>query len=236
MRILVTFAVRSEMRDWRGPAELHGNIRVVMTGIGMRRSPDELREALASGVDVCIASGLAGSVKTKHRLGTVTVARGVRSGSGKTIIPGDGGLIDAAVRCGAKPIDFLYTSEEIANSKSERAEIARDADAVDMESFHVLTEAQHAGVPAVAIRTISDSPQNRIPIDFTQAVTDRGELAWMRMVAELLKHPSRLADFVKFGLNSSAAIRNLTVFLDRYVKFLMSNENSYRVAVEPILR
>jgi purine-nucleoside phosphorylase len=224
------------MRDWRGPAELHGNIRVVMTGIGMRRSPDELREALASGVDVCIASGLAGSLKTEHRLGTVTVARGVRAGGAKTIIPGDGGLIDAAVRCGAKPVDFLYTSEDIANSESAREKIARAADAVDMESFHILTEAQHAGVPAVVIRTISDSPEHRLPIDFSQIVTDRGELSWMRMVAELLKHPVRLPDFVRFGLNSSAAIRNLTVFLDRYVKFLMSNENSYRIAVEPMLR
>jgi len=236
MKILVTFAVRSEMRDWRSPSDLHENIRVVMTGIGMRRSPEELRAVLASGVNVCIASGVAGSVKTEHSVGIVTVARGVRAGSGKTIIPGDGGLIAAAVRCGAKPVDFFYTSAGIENSEAERAQIARTADAVDMESFHVLTEAQRAGVPAVAIRTISDSPQNRIPIDFTQAVTDRGELAWMRMVAELLKHPSRLADFVKFGLNSSAAIRNLTVFLDRYVKFLMSNESSYRIAVEPILR
>ena len=236
MRILITFAVRSETRDWRGPSELHENIRVVLTGIGMRRSQEELRKALASGVDLCIASGVAGSVKTEHSLGTVTVARGVRAGSGKTIIPGDGGLIDAAVRCGAKPVDFFYTSAGIANSEAERAQIAKAADAVDMESFHVLTEAQHAGIPAVAIRTISDSPELRLPMDFSHAVTNRGELAWTRIVAELLKHPVRLPDFVRFGLNSSAAIRNLTVFLDRYVNFLMSNESSYRIAVEPILR
>jgi hypothetical protein len=236
MRILVTFAVRSEMRDWRGPSELHENIRVVMTGIGMRRSLEELREALASRVDVCIASGVAGSVKTEHSLGTVIVARGVRGGTGQTIIPGDGGFIDAAVRCGAKPVDFFHTASGIANSEAERAQIAKAADAVDMESLHVLTEAQHAGVPAVAIRTISDSPEHRLPMDFSQAVTNRGELAWTRIVAELLKHPVRLPDFVRFGLNSSAAIRNLAVFLDRYVKFLMSNESSYRVAAEPILR
>jgi adenosylhomocysteine nucleosidase len=236
MRILVTFAIRSEMRDWRGPSDLHESIRVVMTGIGMRRVQGELREALASGVDICIASGLAGSVKTEHRPGTVTVARGVKAGGGKTIISGDGGLIDAAVRCGARPVDFFYTSEDIANSDAERRQIASTADAVDMESFHVLTEAQRAGVPAVAIRTISDSPEHRLPIDFSQVVTDRGELAWMRMAAELLKHPARLPGFVRFGLDSSTAIRNLTVFLDRYVKFLTSNESSYRIAVEPILR
>jgi purine-nucleoside phosphorylase len=236
MRILVTFAVRSEMRDWRGPSGWHENIRVVMTGIGMRRSLDELREALTSGVDLCIASGMAGSVKTEHSLGTVTVARGVRAGSGKTVIPGDGGLIDAAVRCGAKPVDFFYTASGIANSEAERAQIAKAADVVDMESFHVLTEAQHAGVPAVAIRTISDSPEHGLPMDFSQAVTNRGELAWTRIVAELLKHPLRLPDLVKFGRYSSTAIRNLTAFLDRYVQFLMSNESSYRIAVEPILK
>jgi uridine phosphorylase len=223
------------MGEWRGPSK-HENIRVVMTGIGMRRSQEELREALASGVDVCIASGVAGSVKTEHRPGTVMVARGVRAGRGKTIIPGDGGLIDAAVRCSAKPVDFFYTAAGIVNSETERAQIAKTADAVDMESFHVLTEAQHAGIPAVAIRAVSDSPEHRLPMEFTQAVTKRGELAWTRIVAELLRHPVRLPDFVRFGLNSSAAIRNLTVFLDRYVKFLMSNESSYRIAVAPILR
>jgi nucleoside phosphorylase len=236
MRILVTFAVRSEMRYWRGPSELGANIRVVMTGIGMRRSQEELREVLASGIDVCISSGVAGSVKTEHVLGTVVVARGVRADSGNPVIPGDGGLIDAAVRCGAKPVGFFCTSAGIANSEAERAQIAKTADAVDMESFHVLTEAQHAGVPAIAIRTISDSPGHRLPMDFSQAVTDRGELAWTRIVAEVLKHPIRLPDFARFGRNSSAAIRNLAVFLDRYVKFLMSNESSYRVAAEPIAR
>jgi adenosylhomocysteine nucleosidase len=235
MRILVTFAVRSEMRDWRGPAELHRNIRVILTGIGMRRASGELREALTSGVDVCIASGLAGSVKTEHRLGTVIVARGVKAGGGKMIVPGDGGLIDAAVRCGAKPVDFFCTSSSIANSFAERAQLAPAADAVDMESFHVLTEAQQAGVPAVAIRTISDSPEHKLPIDFSDAVTARGELAWIRIFAQLLRHPTRLPDFVKFGIDSSAAIRNLTDFLDRYAKFLISNANSYRIA-EPMLR
>lgn len=235
MRILVTFAVRSEMRDWRGPSGLNENICIVLTGIGMRR-PRELREALGSGVDVCIASGLAGSVKTEHRVGTVTVARGVRAGGRKTIIPGDGGLIDGAVRCGAKPVDFFYTSGAILNAAAERAEITQSADAVDMESFHVLSEAQRAGVPAVAIRTISDSPEHKLPIDFSHVVTDQGELSWMRMIAELLKHPARLPDFVRFGIDSSAAIRNLTVFLDRYVKFLMSNENSFRITVEPMVR
>ena len=73
MKILVTFAVRSEMRDWRGPAELTENIQVVLTGIGMRRTPDELRQALSRGVDICIASGLAGSLKREHRIGTITV-------------------------------------------------------------------------------------------------------------------------------------------------------------------
>jgi purine-nucleoside phosphorylase len=236
MKILVTFAVRSEMRDWRGPAELTENIQVVLTGIGMRRSLDELRHALSRGVDVCIASGLAGSLKSENRVGTITVARGVRAAGKKTVIPGDGGLIDAAVRCGAKPLDFFFTSDAIANSATERAAIAQAADAVDMESFHVLTEAQRAGVPAVAIRTISDSPEQKLPIDFSKTVTDRGELAWISMITELLKHPARLPDFVRFGVGSSAAIRNLAGFLDRYVKFLMSNEKSYRIAAEPILR
>ena len=236
MRILVTFAVQSEIGNWQGPRRFGNDIRFVRTGIGMRRSQDELRQALAGPVDLCIASGLAGSLTYKYPVGSVVVARGIKSEGIESIVSCDGGLIDAAVRCGAQPVDFLYTSPGIANTNADRARLAGIADAVDMESFHVLTEAQRAGVPAVAVRAISDSPERKLPIDFTRMVTRRGQVAWPRMVAELIKHPRRLPAFVRFGIDSSAAIRNLTRFLDRYVGFLGTNETNSRTPAEHLSR
>jgi len=236
MRILVTFAVQSEMGDWQGPRRFVNDIRFVRTGIGMRRSQDELRQALAGPVDLCIASGLAGSLTDQYPVGTVVVARGIKSEGSKTIVSCDGGLVDAAVRCGAQPVDFFYTSPGIANSDAERVRLAGIADAVDMESFHILSEAQRARVPAVAIRAISDSPGKKLPFDFTRMVTSNGQVAWPQMIAELVKHPGRIPAFVRFSIDSLAAIRNLTTFLDRYVKFLMMNYASVRIAAEQMSR
>jgi len=236
MKILVTFAVRSETGNWQGPSKYVDDIRIIRTGIGMRRPEDELRQALAGSVDLCIASGLAGSLTDQYPVGTVVVARGIKSEGSKTIVSCDGGLVDAAVRCGAQPVDFFYTSPGIANSDAERVRLAGIADAVDMESFHILSEAQRARVPAVAIRAISDSPGKKLPFDFTRMVTSNGQVAWPQMIAELVKHPGRIPAFVRFSIDSLASIRNLTTFLDRYVSFLVTNETSFRTPAEHISR
>jgi hypothetical protein len=236
MKILVTFAVRSETGNWQGPSKYVDDIRIIRTGIGMRRPEDELRQALAGSVDLCIASGLAGSLTDQYPVGSVVVARGIKSEGSKTIVSCDGGLVDAAVRCGAQPVDFFYTSSGIANSVVERACLAGTADAVDMESFHVLSEAQRAEVPAVAIRAISDCPSRKLPFDFTRMVTCNGQVAWQQMITELVKHPGRFPAFVRFSIDSLAAIRNLTTFLDRYVSFLGTNETSFRTPAEHISR
>lgn len=236
MRVVVTFAVRSEMGKWRPTPRYRENIRIVRTGIGMRGPQDELKQALSGPVDFCIASGLAGSLKRQYPVGSVLVARGIKSEGNKTIVPCDGGLVDAAVRNGARAVDFFHTSPAIANSEGARAELARAADAVDMESFHVLSAARRAGVPAVAVRVISDSPDRKLPLDFSRTVTGDGQISWARMIGQMIKHPGRLPAFVTFGIDSSAAIRNLSTFLDRYVNFLMTTEISLPAPAEHISR
>ena len=235
MKIVVTFAVASEVASWRRSSRFAREVHVVMTGIGMRRPQRELRELLATPVHFCIACGLAGALKKQHRVGSIVVARGIKTEAKKTILTSDGGLVDAAVRCGAHPVNFLYTANTVVNSPSERSRLGEIADAVDMETFHVLAEARRAGVPAVAVRAISDSRERSLPIDFNRVVTIRGELSWLPMLAEAAKHPRRFAELVRFGIASSNAARNLGRFLDSYVKFLITNE-SIRTPLERVHR
>src|SRR5262249_55207587 len=120
MKILVTCAVESEIGAGLGAPDFAGDIFIVRTGIGMRRAQDELRKALTRPVDICISSGLAGSLREQYPIGSIVVARAIKSESKKTIVPCDGTLIEAAVRCGATPVDFFFTSGGIANSEAER--------------------------------------------------------------------------------------------------------------------
>jgi hypothetical protein len=133
-------------------------------------------------------------------------------------------------------VDFFFTSTGIANSEAGRSHLAGSAEAVDMESFHILTEAQRSAVPAVAIRAISDTPERRLPIDFSRTVTSRGDVRWQRMIGELIKNPVKIPAFARFVLDTSAAIHNLTAFLDRYVKFLMTNNATAGIAREQMSR
>jgi hypothetical protein len=198
----------------------------------MRGPQDELQQALSGPIDFCIASGLAGSLKLQYPVGSVLVARGIKSEGSPTIVPCDGGLVDAAVRSGATAVNFFYTSSAIANAEAERTKLAGVADAVDMESYHVLSAARHAGVAAVAVRVVSDSPDRKLPLDFSRTVTRDGQIAWRRMIGEIIRHPGRLPAFVRFGIDSSEAIRNLSTFLDRYINFLMMNKISVPARVE----
>src|SRR5262245_12362519 len=223
MNIVITFAVRSECRAWRRDAHA-GNVYLVTTGIGMRGSRQQLRELLAMPADFCIASGFAGGLSKQQTPGSIVVARGVKTEPTNTILTSDGRLVDAAVRCGANPVSFFFTSNTVVNSPIDRSRLSSAADVLDMESFHVLAEARQAGVPAVAIRAISDGPDDPLPLDFNAAVNDCGELRWLTLIAQLLKHPARLADFARFGLASSRAARHLARFLDEYVKFLATHE------------
>jgi nucleoside phosphorylase len=248
MKIVVTFAVRAEFANWRrsGFSQIEkakpqvfrmktaeAEVYALLTGVGMVSSRDELLETLKIRADFCIASGFAGGLKRQYKPGSIVVARTVHTDTNQTILASDGALVAAAVRCGADPVNLFFTSKTIVNATAERLRLAKIADAVDMESYHVLAEARRAGIPAVAVRAISDSPDEPLPIDFDRVLDGRGEVRWLDLLAQLANQPGQLAKFTRFGIHSLGAARNLARFLNRYVKFLATNE-SVRISLHRV--
>ena len=236
MRIVVSFAVPSEFSTWRRlsrftPVEGAGapiyrtqngqdELYAVITGIGTRHLQSELRQLFAKTVDVCIASGLAGALKKEHRVGSILVAKTIKEEAGCTVIQSQDHLVEMAAQCGAKVVDFFCTAKSVVHSSWEKQRLAETADAVDVESFHIMSEAHRAGVPAVAVRAVSDPAENNLPINFNRVINTHGQIGWAAMLSELAKAPSRVPSFVRFGIDSFLAARNLACFLDRYVRFL----------------
>jgi nucleoside phosphorylase len=227
VKILVTFAVQAEFAPLKrirefsrisqtefltqsgGDSEVH----VAIIGIGARKF--HLPSA-----DLCIASGVAGSLKTQYGIGTVLVARAVKRKDSETIIASDESLVRIAIQCGAKPVDFFCTTDNIVSSVSEKSGLGRIADAVDMESYPVFAEARRQGIPVVAIRTISDAADQEIPLDFSGAVNQDGKLEWIPALSQIAASPGRIPQLMRFGLESSRAARELAHFLDKYLKCL----------------
>ena len=219
-RIIVTFAVRAESAPFRRLSTSKG-VRPVLTGIGARNIETGLKKALEEGADLCVASGLAGSLRKEHAVGTILVAKAVKRGGIHTIMKSNESLVQTAIECGATPVEYFLTADRVANSVSEKARLGQTAEAIEMESFHILTEARQHGVPAVAVRAVSDSVDRDMPLDFNLAIASNGEIALLPALSQVAAAPARLPQVFRFGFESALAARKLAHFLDRYLKCLM---------------
>lgn len=248
MRILVTFALNAEFAPWRRQqhfrrltlatpslyeARIGGaDVRVVLTGVGATHARRAMQLALVEKPDFCIASGLAGGLRMGQRTGEVLAARAVLAPSGAVFVKSDSRLLGAALHCGAREIPAIRSVEMVVLSAVEKARLAVSADAVEMESFAVLSEAQNSGVPAVAIRVIGDTAEQDLPIDFNRVLGREGRVSPSRLLAELARNPLCVPAVARLGRQSQRAATQLALFLDRYVGMLASGQGREQLVVE----
>ena len=86
-----------------------------------------------------------------------------------------------------------------------------------MESFEVLLESAAYGIPAIAIRAISDSVDDDLPLDMNRIFTDEGQVSIPRVLGQVALHPRAVPDLVRLGQNSKTAAESLANFLDKYI-------------------
>jgi adenosylhomocysteine nucleosidase len=236
MRILVTFAVENEFAPWRrmrgfrraAPTEPSlfearigtAKVCVVLTGIGPQHARRALQIALANGANICVATGLAGALQSRHRIGDVLVAQSVRAASGESFVTSDAELLHAASACGAREVNAFQSSDRAVLTAKDKGRLAFFADAVEMEGFTVLSEAHGLRVPAVAIRAIGDTACQDLPLDFNRTVGPNGQISIPRVFGQLLRNPHRLPGLVRLGRDTQRAATRLAKFLDSYVEML----------------
>jgi nucleoside phosphorylase len=241
VKILITFAVDAEFAPWRKRndfrivqrefpgrdsslklyrAEGDGvDVDVLLTGIGWSAGAaasmlDELENRKP---DVVISSGLAGALKAEYHVGDVLVAarvsyRGTGHSLGTSVA-----LVTAAVKSGATSVKSFVTNGGIVGEARAKQAMSSVGDAVEMESFHVLSSVNAARIPSVAIRAISDTVEQDMPVDFSKVVDRAGHVRWTRMARELGRHPGRIPSLIQFGRESRRAAEKLADFLDQYV-------------------
>src|SRR5579863_2631550 len=231
MKILVTFAVRSEFSPWqrrRSFLRLPGDwpvfeamlggtqIRAVLTGMGQDFALEAAKRSLVYKPDICISTGLAGSLRSGFRPGDIVAARLVSEVGEPVAVASHRELLSTAVDCGARQIERLATSKTLVARAEQKREVRRQAEAVDMESYTILAEAARWGVPAVAIRAISDTADFDMPYDFEKARDAQGQIRVMSVVSQVLRRPSGLPALLKLSHNSRYASRRLADFLDAF--------------------
>ncbi len=237
MRILVTFAVEDEFAPWRKLrefgtrdypkvacyetriADMH--LDVLLTGIGGKKAWVEATKIIWNGdVDFCISSGLAGALRPDHRPGETLVARKVRSVDWNRTIHCDSWLVNLASECGAKVVDAFHSEDRVVVDSAEKRALGSEADAVEMESGEVLFEAAAFGARGVAIRGISDTVEEDLPLDFNRVTNASGDVSIPRVMREVFRNPGAIPALIRFGHQSHEAAERLAAFLDEYVQRL----------------
>jgi adenosylhomocysteine nucleosidase len=247
MRVLVTFAVSEEFGPWQerhrfAPIQpedstmFHArvgeaNVTALLTGIGPKIAKLSAAIVLSSAeraFDLCISTGLAGALQPAFAPGDVLAARAVVSGerdskSNDNELLAHPRCLYLAEGCGAKIVERFRTSDHLILTAREKSLLAGAADAVEMESFEVLSEAMARGISGIAIRAVGDSAAEDLPLDFNQVVTPEGQISRGRIIAALLKRPTALPGLLRFARQSRDAAIALADYLDCYVAAVATN-------------
>src|ERR1700686_4075953 len=138
MKILVTFAVQAEFAPWqrrrnfmRLPGEwpvfeaMFGNarVRVVLTGMGREHALKAAKMSFTYKPDICISSGLAGSLRSGYRPGDILAARLVSEVGQPVAVASHRELLSTAVDCGARQIERMATARTLVTRPEQKRQL-----------------------------------------------------------------------------------------------------------------
>ncbi len=129
-------------------------------------------------------------------------------------------LVTRAAQDGAKSIPTLLTADHVVNSAVEKERLSPFAEAVDMETFSILNVARARSLPAVAIRVISDSFDQDLPVDIDTMVDAEGNVKIGGVARYVAGHPLTLPALVRLGRETKTAAEALAHFLEAYIEKL----------------
>jgi adenosylhomocysteine nucleosidase len=253
LKILVTFALETEFAPWRAMHDFRAEkwsegsvevanissveVGVLLTGMGPHRAGVAASAVIwgdYGSIAACISSGLAGALRPEYRVGEVLAARSIYSqaDSPERSVACSVPLVVLAASYGAVVANRFYTADQIAGTAGEKRALGLESDAVEMESFEIVREALAFGIPAVAIRAISDLVDESLPIDMNRIMAADGSVSVPRVIGEVAKKPQSIPGLVRLGRNSRKAAENLAKFLNSYLAALAVNSDALRTKVE----
>lgn len=254
MKIVVTFAVFPEFRPWArlrpfrrcaaGGLRCYetriagSDVRVLLTGVGARNAAEVVRHALEFAPGLFIVSGLAGGLRPEYRPGDVLAARSVCAAQEDrkvrpltdSFIRIEERFLRLAIDCGARVAERFLSVKAIARTAEEKSRLASSADAIEMESFALMSEIAPRGIPVLALRGISDPVERDLPCDFEPLFDGHGRLRISRAALEVLRSPRGLPAMIRFGLESRRAAAALARYLDRFVENLSAQKATPNLA------
>jgi len=108
----------------------------------------------------------------------------------------------------------LLSMDRVVSTAAEKATLAKNADAVEMEAAAVAARAKQYNVPFYAVRVVTDTCDEDFPVDFNQMRSGDGRFSRARIIAAALRRPPTLIpQLMKLNKRTKRAAQALGDFL-----------------------
>ncbi len=186
-------ALTGNVQPTRQVVRLSPDVFLRVGGVGAKATEQSCAALLEAGADALIGVGCAAGLAAECLPGAVVVAEEVRTERGE-IIPTDEAWRTALVAgLGSRFNPFLGTVagvDGIIGAEQKRALRARTgALAADMESASIAGWARRQGIPMMALRVVSDGPDDAVPPSLLDSVDAFGRPRYGALLAALARRP-----------------------------------------------
>jgi adenosylhomocysteine nucleosidase len=174
-------------------------------GISARIATDTAYKALNGEVSLIISAGLAGALTPNLRVADIVQPAMITDGVDGLSLPTANGK------------GTLITTGALAEQSDKRSLARNGALAVDMEAFAVADVARIHGVPFIAIKSISDDLDFKLP-PLGRFISAEGQFMTGRFVLWTAMRPWYWPTVIQLGRNTDSAVRSLTQALENTIR------------------
>lgn len=164
------------------------------TGDGARAAAEGLEALLARvPVGALLFAGVAGGLSGDLAAGELVIAHQVRDSEGAAPPP-DPGWVERAVGAVPATAGVMLSARRIASTVEQKSELRRrlgggEPATVDLETAAWARTAAAGGVPYLALRAVSDTADETLPLDFERWRDHRGRVRRFGVALQALRDP-----------------------------------------------
>lgn len=191
--------------DFARVGRLHGQpVALVANGPGSKLA-DEAVEIVRNHVevDVLVSTGFCGALRADLQVGDIFAATEV-VGVGPAQIPSSHKIFKTGK---------LLSVDRVVSTAAQKAKLAPQADAVEMEAASVAMRALQYSVPFFAVRVITDASNDSFPLDFNRLRSTDGHFSRAKILGAALRRPSVLPELIQLSKTTKRAAQALGDFL-----------------------
>jgi len=108
----------------------------------------------------------------------------------------------------------LLSIDRVVSTAAEKAALAQNADAVEMEAFAVADRAKQYHVPFFAVRVVTDTCNETFPLEFNQMRREDGRFSRVRILGAAMRRPLAVfPELMKLNRRTKRAAQALGDFL-----------------------